>query len=218
MTKLLRLNLGLGDAIALSGAAVVLAERHGGLIFPCLKKYEVSVRSFFVNHPEIEVRELESARALWQSDHDCIIALEEQIPARCEIDHYRWLYQKLGVDYEERWERCPIAKARSHVAQWIPGQTFLYGFLHEDQSRGFAISESNTPDFPIYVPIFTDRSILTYCMAIENAAEVHVIDSAFFHLTEQLSRRGKLFLHLYARPYYPIWNDYQTRHKWTILS
>jgi hypothetical protein len=217
MTKLFRCNLGLGDAIALSGAAVVLAERHGGLIFPCVKKYEVSVRSFFVGYPEIEVRDVATASELWNTDADCIQAAEEQIPPRCEIDHYRWLYQKLGVDYEERWARCPIRWSRVKVDQ-IPIPRDKYVFLHDDSNRKFMIDDSRVPRFYTLYANPIEESILEFCHVIENADEVHVIDSAFFHLTEHLRPKGNLFLHRYARPYYPIWNDYLTRHQWTILE
>lgn len=224
--KLLRICLGLGDAIAFSGAAVWLAKQHGGLIFPCMAKYEVSVRSFFVNHPEIKVRVLDdSLRKKWQSA-DAINCIEETIPKDIDCDMYRWLYRKIGIPYEERWNSCPIPEACKQVSQldirgnWI----FVHDAFHDDPPRDHMIDHKylrackhgeywHRPD-PRY-----GGSVLKYAYWIMYADEVHVIDSAFFHLTEQLWTK-KPFLHRYAKPkpFNPIWNEYQTRHSWEILA
>jgi len=233
----LRLNLGLGDAIALSGAAVVLAKRHGGLIFPCLAKYEVSVKSIFVNHPEIEVVELESAREMWQRD-DVIIGMEETMPEHPDVDHYQWLYRKLEVPYQCRWSWNPIPRFSCDdrsMSDGFPVPTLPpededgkylirpYSFVHDDPDRKFWIRHDKLPQigmawYPPHVEGSHESSILRHVDVLECAAEVHVIDSCFFHLAEQLNPTGKLFLHRYARPYYPGWNDYKTRHEWTILT
>ena len=93
------------------------------------------------------------------------------------------------------------------------------GFLHDDRERGFAISKF------LRYPVVCQRvvkgeadSILSYARAIEHAPEVHLIDSAFVHLTESLAPRGALFLHRYARFWRQGWYDIPLRHKWTIID
>lgn len=58
--KFLLPHLGLGDSIILSGAAVALANKHDGLVFPCWKRNVASIQSLFHFHPNIMVLPVES--------------------------------------------------------------------------------------------------------------------------------------------------------------
>src|ERR1700720_4526073 len=48
-------DMGLGDLINLSGAAVFLSEKYDKLKFPCRPEQEASVRAMFALHPKIKV-------------------------------------------------------------------------------------------------------------------------------------------------------------------
>lgn len=227
--KSLICHMGLGDAIILSGAAVVLAKRHDGLKFPCYRKYLKSVQSFFVNHPEVEVYAIQEP-PLWAHWGVPPVELFDRLdPILCgfytgqgqrsDMSFPEAFYEHLGVDYEQRWISCPIRDASKKVEPHPAPRTPV--FVHDDPLRGFRIIRGIPAevDRPGSLGSFVeDQSILAYSRMIESAEEVHVIDSAFLWLTESLLPTGELYLHRYARWFAGPWMDYKLRHKWEILS
>src|ERR1700739_398420 len=114
-------DLGLGDSILLSGAAVVLAQRYGGLRVPCYEQYEQSVRSFYVHHPEIEVYSVRDPQgSTWgvpplgcfdiQGD-PILCGFYTGMGPRNDMSFPQAFYHQLGVDYAYRWDACPIREA-----------------------------------------------------------------------------------------------------------
>lgn len=231
--KTLVAHCGLGDSIILSGAAVVLAKRYGGLRFPCYRQYLESVQSFFVNHPEIYVYPVDSDGGPWgvpplhmfEIVGDPILCGFYKENARDDISFIEAFYQQLDVDLNERWNSCPISEAASRFK--IPDiENFSWHFclVHEDKARGFVIDQARMPRKMMqYHPIpgmdyEPRRSILRHASIIQNVERMDLIDSCFFHLAESLDVKGQLFLHRYARWFPGRWMDYPTKHKWEILT
>jgi hypothetical protein len=93
-----------------------------------------------------------------------------------------------------------------------------YIFVHDDRERGYTIDRTRLRGIPVYDPVSVlSDTILAFKDVLENAAEIHTIDSVFFHFAESLKPKGKLFIHRYARPYNKRYNDYKTRYKWKVL-
>ena len=59
--------------------------------------------------------------------------------------------------------------------------------------------------------------IFDYLTILENAKEIHCIESSFLFLIDSFNFKGKLFNHRYARQY-PENNTPTLRNKWNILS
>ena len=216
-------HLGLGDAILLSGAAVVLAQRHGGLRFPCYPRYYESVCSFFFHHPEIQVYQVsERAGEYWGLPAESSFTKEGTVlksghylvnGTRSDISFPELFYQQLGVDYSHRWASCPIAEAAAHFTDL---DLFCETFVHDDAARGFHVHKG-LEGKTVYRPP-GGGTILRYASAIDQAAEIDCMDSSFYHFIESLPKpRGKLFYHRYARSYQPGWFDYPRKHPWEIL-
>lgn len=78
-----------------------------------------------------------------------------------------------------------------------------YVFLHEDRSRGFIIDRARIrKELIVIEPDPTlDFTIFDYKSLIENASEVHCIESSFSIFIDQLTKNNqKLFVHRYSRP------------------
>jgi hypothetical protein len=235
-------HLGLGDGILQTGAAVVLAERSGEIAFPCYERYSVSTRSFFANNPLISIYTLpHEAGFAWGSPPEGVWewrikregmefekALRSGVYAGIGIDQdfSQSFYKHLNVPYEARWDACPLGEAWKRVDQLtLPGDGWPGGgksrkiFLHDDPARGYVIhklinrQEAFSPDFSDW-----NQSILRYVNLILEADEIHVIDSAFFHLVNTFAPRAKLFLHQYPRWPRPIGFRYLTRLNWRYVS
>ncbi len=222
-TRTLVCHLGLGDCILLSGAAVFLAKKHWKLRVPSYSRYIESVRSFYVYHPEIEVYEVENpALSSWGIPpieffdivgEPIVCGLYAGSSARWGGSFPEFFYWQLGIDYHHRWDSCPIGAAWRAVEQ-IPRITNC--FVHDDPLRGFKITKNIQPN--PYRPRFGKRSILEHAFAIQNAAEIHCIDSSLYHLVECLNTKGDLYLHRYARYFPGVWMSYPTRKKWSVLT
>ncbi len=235
MSSTLISHLGLGDCILVSGAAVELAKRHGQLRVPAYEQYLESVKSFYVNHPEIEVYPVDNPEGSnWGSPPiECFKVIGDAIACgiygpKVDDISLSWpetFYRQLGVDYAHRWDSCPLQKAWQHTGPQVL-QTPQY-FVHDDPDRGYVITKliPTTPK-ACFRPMFNKGSILRYVYALAQSHEVHVIDSCFLHLTESVDTFGKLFFHRYARCPAPrvsggvrtIQHDYPTRKTWLIIT
>lgn len=222
----------MGDMIALAGGAVYLAKQMGHLVLPYDSVNESSTREIYRDHPEIELittrQALKRVHGLGFIPLDMGLSFEyeDDERARFQGDDFQFFYWRKGIPYTERWKSSPILKAAISVVQ-IPVPRGKYAFVHEDPARGFGIDwdhgfrhhYSRVGSLPIVRPASHGRTILAHKSLIENAAEVHVIDSAFFHLAEQIDPKGKLFFHRYARGNYQYpRNDYLTKHDWIIIE
>jgi hypothetical protein len=229
-------HIGLGDNIVQTGLACALAEHHGAIAFPAYQQYETSVRSFFVNEPRVTVYTLPHRLGWdWGSPPDEIYnhwineygmdpsdAIRAGVYAGrgLDTDFTHSFYSHAGIPYDCRWSKCPLPEAAAKVEQLpieFPSNRKI--FMHDDPSRNFFIrkminrGEAFAPD-----PGNVTRSILSYVGLILAASEIHVIDSAFFHLINSLPHvRAQLFMHQYARWPRPLSFRYPSRLAWNYV-
>jgi hypothetical protein len=97
------------------------------------------------------------------------------------------------------------------------GPAGAYAFLHDDAR--FHIDRGRITARTIVTPdVGLTGNVFDYCLLIEKAAEIHVIDSAFMHLIDLLPDFGqKLFFHRCARPT-KTWQLPSLKKNWMILT
>ncbi len=212
----LKLHIGLGDIIAQSAIINKIAAYEDCVILPCYKQNEESVRSIFANTPNVELDIIKYNPNEWpEFEADCktlgigYYGDDEQKPNE---DFVQWFYRHANMTYEEKQAWCPIKKAAERILQTKVSDKFDYDFIHDVGSNG-ANRISYKTDRIIFRP-GRDGSILKYVQAIENATEIHCIDSAFFHLVECINPKGKLFYHKTR----PNSTNYNTIKNWTICK
>jgi hypothetical protein len=137
-------------------------------------------------------------------------------------------YDQAATPIECRWSN--FYYSRSEESEEM---TFLrlvkshepYIFVHEDLKRGFVLDRTFfNPHLPIVYPSLNPRNftVFDYRKVIENAAEVHMIESSFSVLADTFSENVKqrLFIHRYARPnanmYYQNMVGYQRN--WRVIN
>jgi hypothetical protein len=216
-------NTGLGDFFVLSGALVYLVQKYGRLRFPCLPQNYQVIRLCLGMYPEIEIFTVE--------DDDELLKRYPESPLYCHWRQFqgglavtesndRWMYEKLGVDFNHRWRSCPLESAASKIPQIIfPGPYYL---LHEDPERGFPIT------YPPWHPVITTRrtakygshTSLAWVDAIRRAKELHFIDSSFWHLANSidLDPDQPKYLHRYVRQWHPIWHNVELKQMWRFID
>jgi hypothetical protein len=218
--------MGVGDAINLSGAAVHLSKRDGPITWHAFEENELSTKSIFAPVPEIKVVGIPpwwifNPISHVVTPHTLLINEDVEIPKKCDVDLFEHIYRTHGIPYEVRWDLCPVLEASKLVPQLTVPKS-PYCFIHEsDRGDILPIRKKTLPEYlPWYRPDpGLGWSILAYVDVLQSAQEIHVTDSAFFHLTESVNPVGSLFLHNYARKtYIDGWNTYKTRHKWLMIN
>jgi hypothetical protein len=214
---------GVGDSIALSGLCVYLSRFHGKVFFPVEPTNWVNAKSFFVNIPAVTIVPLQRAKLLYRTSPNLpglslIFDAIDLFTEPKELDLYQRVYAKFDIPYSARWDDSPIAEAAKRASQVrVPGGEFA--FIAEDVPR-LSLDENFLPqNVQRFYPNFNEhRSILSFADAVTHASSVHVPDSAFFHLAEQLEPRGELFLHHYPKRNFSIpTNAYRTKHAWNLI-
>jgi hypothetical protein len=115
------------------------------------------------------------------------------------------MYAQAGVDFDLRWKTFDPIRNHNKERQIFdsygvnPGE---YIFLHEDPTRYMVINRSLIQSKLKVVqpsPKYVKHSITDYMLLIENAAEVHTIESSFGALIDSMDITVPKFAHRYAR-------------------
>lgn len=115
-------------------------------------------------------------------------------------------YQLAGVPIDKKWSSFFIDrdfKKEQDIFEKITPKTD-YVFIHDDAKRGYSIKRGLiSKNYIQLTPVRSlTENIIDYCMVIEKAKEVHVIDSSFMFLIDCLPYHNpdqKLYVHRYAR-------------------
>jgi hypothetical protein len=135
-------------------------------------------------------------------------------------------YMQAEIPLRHRWDSWGISrnpKAEDELFDLLVKNNEPYVFVHDDLSRNFGIKMNTLPTgVRIIRPdkrVGTNYSFFDYMKIIENATEIHCIESSFCALIESMDLQVPKFAHRYARP--EAKNDYRHeftyRTKWEVL-
>jgi len=130
-------------------------------------------------------------------------------------------YKQANVSHDCRWTSFKINRNLDNEQKLYDKYniTSEYIFIHDDDDRKI---KTFRKDLQIIKPInnITDN-VLDYMKIIENATEIHCIDSSFKSLIESIDVNGKLFFHQYASQVYKLykgeWGLPLIKKNWIIL-
>lgn len=134
-------------------------------------------------------------------------------------------YDQGEVDFKHRWDSFHVP--RNHAREFdlfnlLGCQKGKYIFLHEDNSRNFTINRDLLPKgYRVISPISDNDGIflVDYRLVIEEAFQVHVIESSFAAFIESIDIDIPLFAHRYARNHalHDFRHEFTYRKPWQIL-
>lgn len=127
-------------------------------------------------------------------------------------------YRGIDMDFKKRWSDFYIQRDLKKEKQAFDSLNIKeneYIFIQEDSSRGFLIDRNRiTSTFPIIsseLPI----DFFDFCYIIENAKEVHLMESSFKCLIENLDTiKCTLFFHNYVRNWIPDQQESSSKKEW----
>lgn len=207
-------HLGLGDHIVCNGLVRHLAEMSRVSVL-CKNHNYTNVQFMYRDNPKIQVCPvLNDAEANSLCYHSKLPVLRIGFAVGgLKFSDCTWdenFYRNAGIDFEYSWTKFHLVP---NITESINED---YIFIHN-------IDSTNTDRIDYsYLPrdkkqIFTDSSVsfFDYYSIIQNAAEIHCIDSSFKHLIDRIPTKGRLFYHKlrFPKPY----DTYKQKKNWIIV-
>lgn len=214
--KIFRSHMGLGDHIICNAIVRHLAEEDI-VIVPVKRHYETSMKFMYSDDPRIKVAPFdddaetdrycrfmakEGLEVIWNGN----VGQAKKIWGKSGRQWDRRFYEQMNLDFNLRWDRFKLPK---NSCDWkklfhmrFPGvapKNFI--FLHHTSSTGVKkIRGDFIRNQYKFIPdtTFTDN-IFDYVELIENAREIHCINSSFLCLADSLNLKGKLHFHASAQ-------------------
>ena len=234
-------HLGLGDHFTCNGMTREIYKEAKLMVMPVKENNIKVVRRMFKDLPNLHLIPVVGSMDYKDNQHmDDVYMLMNffmkrgyQIMAVGEFnastfirDHRKYdeiFYNQVGIDFQKRWSSFYYERDKNlemklfkECFDLVEGE---YVFLHDDPDRGRIINRNYLPkDKKIITPHqkFWDADILDYRYVLENAYEIHCVNSSFADLMDSfdLSKVNRLCVHEYARTQDPV----NYRHNFEIIK
>lgn len=203
-------HLGLGDAIICNGMVRTLLDRYEIIMLPVKPRNMRTVQFMFRDMrpvgseriqfcPSMDDVELARQGEVWRGNGYEILPIGLHRD-RKNFDFGRWdqaLYEQAGVPFQNRWSRFYVQR---ELEKEIKIGVTTYAFIHREQARGYNFNPKNLPKGMHLVEATHVDHLFMWAGAIENATELHFIDSAPLCLADSLTCKAAVkTLHKYAR-------------------
>jgi len=208
-------HLGLGDHIVCHGLVRYYAEKLDVSLF-CKHHNKVSVGAMFADLPvkiipvsnHVEAYQLQQ-RMTGPLLHILVNDNEPEILKGLTFDEI--FFKKADVPFELKWDKFFVPRNKTTEISPPAGP---YIVVHQDERFRVNV-DSPLPVFQITRDL--TENVFDFRAVLENAAELHVIDSTFMFIVDQFKCPGKKFVHRYARPN-PLWQLPKLTSDWIILT
>lgn len=189
-------HLGLGDHFICNGLINYLSKNNP-IHLICKNNNLPTIESLYRDNNNVDilcipgVNEILESQSLANELNEDILYIGFD---KCTENNWdRSFYNQLNIDFVERYRFFRLPKT---LPDQIMAPNHEYVFVHDETSTNkyyFSI-ESKLPRFTVNK---TDtNNLLSYINMIQNAAEIHCINSSLFHLIDSLSCiTSKLFYH-----------------------
>jgi hypothetical protein len=204
---LIRGHLGLGDHLVTNAIVRDRATAHDEVVVLCKPHNAPSLAFMWRDLRNVELFSIEG-------DDEADKAVAEMTRAGYPVlalgffgpqpfDPDRWdseMFRQASLDPQLRWNGFKVDRQPSRELD-IPPHPYI--FVHDDPERGFAIPSERLPSgIPAVRPTpGATPCIFDYWGILENASEIHCIDSCFAIFVDSLpeQKASRLVWHHYAR-------------------
>lgn len=223
----------LGDTLICNGIVREYCKKYDRVGIFCIPQYYASVSFMFRDLKNLHIEVVRNHRRKqyfrWLNrfrigNHRYDDIKNIQNDPETGIIAERQFYASAGVPHEKKWSSFSVERdlSREHDFLVRVAGTEPYLFIHDDAVYGSSIDQAKiTNTHKIVRPQRTlTNNIFDYCTLLEQAEEIHVVDSVFMFLVDSLPYKNphqKLFVHRYARKN-PPWHMPVLKKDWTILT
>ena len=136
-------------------------------------------------------------------------------------------YLQANVPHAYRWDKFNFERnyeKENRLKELLVTSNEPYIFIHEDPKRKFIIERKYfNSDLKIVSPridLSSQFTIFDYLSIIENATEIHCIESSFSILLDNINLPLSKFIHRYARPEakFDYTYEFTYRSQWMIFK
>lgn len=205
-------HLGMGDMLTVIGAVRHYAAVYDRVVLLCMRKYEASVRAIYADTPKVELHCVDYARKNWKSYEPVKQLAREGAAVKVMGSRHSRLgmyppkkpfwevfYSDADLPYEIRWKNLLIARNRRRENLFWEGacNSERIVFVHDKPGSSGAGVISPFRVYHADEGRKLTSTITDYCSMMENALEVHVVNSSFFCLAccLDLTKVGACVLH-----------------------
>lgn len=230
---------GLGDHLICNGIYREYASKYVLCIVGVNKMYEQTIKRMLVDVPNIRIASYPSkyfnayslahAKIMQGIEGFDVLKLgllgkDFFMEPNLRLDAH--FYKQANLDLELRWVNFKYGRdeeKEKQLFEYFGCKDSDYIFLHEDESRNFLVRRDLIPpNVRIIQPDISLREfdIFDYAMVIENAREIHCIESSFAAFIDMLPFDVPKFAHRYARPEVrnDVHHEFTYRSSWSIFN
>lgn len=215
-------HMGLGDFFMCNGLIRTLINENGEYTLFVKSIYEDSVRQMYSDLPNMNFIVANTISEIIDTLHrifkpgDSHICIGYNRPNfGIPVTTEEWFYFQHNIDIENKWNKFKAVRNKDRELDFFNKFNIKedYIFVHDDnedthpEHRGpKKIDDSLLPSNIRIIRVTPNitNNIFDYCLLIENAKEVHCIESCFAYMTDLLNLNG-LYIHEY--PESPSKND-----------
>jgi len=209
---------GLGDHLICNGLYREYAKNYSKCILPVKKSLFETIKFMLSDIPNIEVIEISEKatgklinilRNFYAARNFKIMKLGYKGKNFTNNGTMRFdesFYTQAGVNFSKRWESFYYPRdlnSEISLFEELNCKRGQYVFLHEDKSRNYLVNrEKITKGLKVIEPGINHpkRNFFDYGYILENAAEIHCIESSFTALIESMQISNTKYAHRYSRP------------------
>jgi hypothetical protein len=195
-------HLGLGDHIICNGLVRNVCRKIKNVNLFAKPEYHESVTFMFKDLKNLNVIAAtdEEAHVIWRP-----LPIEQKVqPATGKRRVPSMLFDEvfytcIGLNFQRRWDDFFFERDKKReknlTEKLVKSDNYI--FVHDDSTRNFYIPDSElSGDFEVVRPVLDiTNNIFDYTSIIENAKEIHVMDSCFKHLAESIPVNAEKFFY-----------------------
>lgn len=215
-------HLGLGDHIVCNGLVRYYCSLYERVTIFCKPHNQGTVVQMFkdLNNLDIILGDDSVATGYISSVKNAIKIGFENLNPYSEENFDIQFYKQISLDPKDRYKLFKYDRdieTELSIRKTFPEK---YIFVHDDESRGFGIKHNS--EIPIVKPTKgLTGNIFNFLKTIEDAEEIHCIDSSFKCMIDslpQIFEEKKLYFHKYARQLNNNFYIPSSTLKWNVIN
>lgn len=226
-------HLGLGDQITCAGIIHEYTNWYNVVDVACKNRYYSTIKNLY-NNSKIKVLPFEDDLNVVdyihynRSKYNCILQIS-CFNGPSNLNFEERFYHLADVPFEKKWSNFDVIRDKTKEDELFLKFSNIfnqpYKFIHHDPHRNMHIKPEYLTGNVFNVGSLMNGTHLTdniidYATIIEKADEIHVLDSCFMFLIDQLKYTNdsqKLYVHRYAK-HLDWWTKPILKKNWTILE
>jgi len=210
-------HLGLGDHFVCNGLVHQISRKYNSIYIPCKIANYSTVNYLYSESPNINVFKVHNNEFLEVLTFSTLTNLKIVTVGfgNCDIKNWdRSFYSEYNIDFSERYKSFSAPKTKPDFMISVPSEDYI--LVHDESSVCKYDLNIETNLNIVKIRNGLTDNLFSFLNLIENAKEIHCINSSVFHLIDSLNTvTKKLFYHDVRRT---DDSKFKVSEKWKIVD